>query len=277
MDDEDAEPDEDTLNEMIARGPDEFELFSEMDRVRKAEEAARGDPPRLMEESELPDFYQKVYEEADHEERDDEIKGRGARKKNVINYGEGDIDEDLKFALFEGDDNDDEEDVRPIRGRGRRVKERTKEPSTAAPSRMPSPTDFDVPANSARGKKSARSGLKVVESPPDEDEESEQGDAQPGPAGPSSRKRVRQESMSTVAADEDVKHAVSCKAAAKIHAIATDHFLCACGSPNARRSLEQALPILRSRRSSDKPCLIYTTSSRAIRMLPFSRRRSPRM
>ena len=43
---------------MIARSEDEFELFAKMDMDRRREEANLGQArkPRLMEESEVPDF-----------------------------------------------------------------------------------------------------------------------------------------------------------------------------------------------------------------------------
>lgn len=50
---EDEVPDDETINQMIARNENEFELFQNMDIERNKEEAKEG-KPRLMEEAELP-------------------------------------------------------------------------------------------------------------------------------------------------------------------------------------------------------------------------------
>merc|ERR1740131_365250 len=60
-DDEDEEnevPDEDVVNQMISRSEEEFALFQRMDIERRRAEAEAGAErkPRLIEESELPDF-----------------------------------------------------------------------------------------------------------------------------------------------------------------------------------------------------------------------------
>lgn len=51
-------PDDETVNQMIARTEAEFELFQKMDLDRRREESKLGNDrkPRLMEESELPDW-----------------------------------------------------------------------------------------------------------------------------------------------------------------------------------------------------------------------------
>merc|ERR1712029_250695 len=60
-DDEDEEnevPDDETINQMLSRKEEEFELFQRMDIERRREEAQTGADrkPRLIEESELPEF-----------------------------------------------------------------------------------------------------------------------------------------------------------------------------------------------------------------------------
>ncbi len=54
----DEAPDDEVVNQMIARSEDEFELFQKMDIDRRREEAGQGQArkPRLMEESEIPEF-----------------------------------------------------------------------------------------------------------------------------------------------------------------------------------------------------------------------------
>jgi len=47
-------PDDETVNQMIARSEGEFELFQRMDNERRKKESLPGAKPRLMDESELP-------------------------------------------------------------------------------------------------------------------------------------------------------------------------------------------------------------------------------
>ena len=51
-------PDDEQVNEMIARNEEELALFQKMDTDRRREEAKLGDQrkPRLMEETELPEW-----------------------------------------------------------------------------------------------------------------------------------------------------------------------------------------------------------------------------
>merc|ERR1719336_807298 len=82
-DDEDEEnevPDDEVVNQMIARSEDEFELFQRMDMERRRAEAELGAArkPRLIEESELPDFLI----------QDPEEMGRGNRSRKDVTYQE---------------------------------------------------------------------------------------------------------------------------------------------------------------------------------------------
>merc|ERR1712012_1107096 len=72
-DDEDEEnevPDDDIVNQMISRSEEEFEMFQKMDIERRRLEAEAGADrkPRLIEESELPDFLLQNMEDDDEEE-----------------------------------------------------------------------------------------------------------------------------------------------------------------------------------------------------------------
>ena len=61
---EDEVPDDETINQMIARSENEFEKYQEMDIERRREEAKDPDrKPRLLEESELPAWLLKGDEE----------------------------------------------------------------------------------------------------------------------------------------------------------------------------------------------------------------------
>src|SRR5882757_1848858 len=55
---ENEAPDDETINLMIARAPEEIDLFSRMDTEREKEDAKREESrkSRLIEESELPDW-----------------------------------------------------------------------------------------------------------------------------------------------------------------------------------------------------------------------------
>merc|ERR1719328_890301 len=85
-DDEDEEnevPDDEVVNQMIARSEEEFELFQRMDMERRRAEADLGAArkPRLIEESELPDFLMQDPEEIEEEEKAEEI--REAQRQEV--------------------------------------------------------------------------------------------------------------------------------------------------------------------------------------------------
>ncbi|KAK8725983.1 hypothetical protein OTU49_010589, partial [Cherax quadricarinatus] len=80
---EDEAPDDETINQMIARGEDEFELFQKMDEERRKESSR----PRLMAEDELPEWMLKE-EDSDEleEEEPEELGDRRARSKKEIDY-----------------------------------------------------------------------------------------------------------------------------------------------------------------------------------------------
>merc|ERR1712223_313251 len=100
-DDEDEEnevPDDEVVNQMIARSEDEFELFQRMDMERRRAEAELGAArkPRLIEESGLPDFLIQDPEEIEEEEnaakeleaqRQEEME-RGNRSRKDVTYQE---------------------------------------------------------------------------------------------------------------------------------------------------------------------------------------------
>merc|ERR1719367_298753 len=95
-DEENEVPDDEVVNQMIARSEDEFELFQRMDMERRRAEAELGAArkPRLIEESELPDFLIQDPEEIEEEEnaakeleaqRQEEM-GRGNRSRKDVTY-----------------------------------------------------------------------------------------------------------------------------------------------------------------------------------------------
>lgn len=95
---------DDEINEIIGRSEEEVRIFREMDveRERAAEERWRAAgnrgprPPPLMSIEELPAYWQT---DEVHDGKEDEIliEGRGARKRQVVNYSDGLTDE--QFAM----------------------------------------------------------------------------------------------------------------------------------------------------------------------------------
>lgn len=86
-------PDDETVNQMLARSEGEFEIYQRMDIERRREEARQGTArkPRLMEETELPEWMSKDEEEVErltNEEEEERVFGRGNRQKKEIDYGD---------------------------------------------------------------------------------------------------------------------------------------------------------------------------------------------
>jgi len=129
------------INEIIARSDDEVRIFREMDveRERAADEAwrAKGNrgprPASLIQVEELPSYWQtdEVFELNQDEER---YEGRGARKRQQVNYSEGLTDEQLAQVL-DGEDESEEERPRESKNRrpanGRSDSKRAKNPRKA--------------------------------------------------------------------------------------------------------------------------------------------------
>ena len=84
------------INEIIARNEEEVQIFRELDikRERDALEQWRAagnrgkPPPPLIQLEELPECYRTDEPFANANELD-EIEGRGARKRTVVNYNDG--------------------------------------------------------------------------------------------------------------------------------------------------------------------------------------------
>uniref|UniRef100_A0A3B4F7Q1 SWI/SNF related, matrix associated, actin dependent regulator of chromatin, subfamily a, member 2 n=1 Tax=Pundamilia nyererei TaxID=303518 RepID=A0A3B4F7Q1_9CICH len=85
-------PDDETLNQMIARNEDEFELFMRMDMDRRREDARNPKrKPRLMEEDELPSWIIKDDAEVErltYEEEEEKMFGRGSRCRRDVDYSD---------------------------------------------------------------------------------------------------------------------------------------------------------------------------------------------
>jgi len=123
-DEENEVPDDDVVNQMISRSEEEFELFQKMDMERKREQEELGDlsKPRLIDESELPEFLLQTEEDIDMMEIDEaaekarleEERGRGNRIRKEVTYQEQLSERDwLKAIGAGGEESDDDDDDTP--------------------------------------------------------------------------------------------------------------------------------------------------------------------
>uniref|UniRef100_A0A673KW45 Probable global transcription activator SNF2L2 n=1 Tax=Sinocyclocheilus rhinocerous TaxID=307959 RepID=A0A673KW45_9TELE len=113
---EDEIPDDETLNQMIARNEDEFELFMRMDLDRRREDARNPKrKPRLMEEDELPSWILKDDAEVERltcEEDDEKIFGRGSRHRRDVDYSDTLTEKQWLRAVEDGNLEEIEEEIR---------------------------------------------------------------------------------------------------------------------------------------------------------------------
>merc|ERR1712106_575964 len=119
-DDEDEEnevPDDETINQMIARGEEEFELFQRLDIERRRADAELGDKrqPRLIEESELPAFLIQSAEDIEQMEMEAEEEkeainlGRGNRSRKDVTFQEQLSERDWLKAIGADDEEEGED------------------------------------------------------------------------------------------------------------------------------------------------------------------------
>uniref|UniRef100_A0A8D8VA57 ATP-dependent helicase brm n=2 Tax=Cacopsylla melanoneura TaxID=428564 RepID=A0A8D8VA57_9HEMI len=137
QDDEDEEenevPDDETVNQMIARSEDEFQLFQKMDAERRKVETKS----RLVEVKELPVWMVKddeevensMYEEEREREKQEALMGRGSRQRKQVDYTDSLTEREwLKVIEDDGADDYDEEEeetVKPIK-KSRQSKSKSK-------------------------------------------------------------------------------------------------------------------------------------------------------
>jgi len=115
--DENETPDDEVVNQMIARSEAEFEQFQQMDIDRRRADAALGADrkPRLIEESELPGYL--LEDPPEEESSDDEEKkaselGRGNRARKESNYNDAMSEKEwLKAIGAEDEDFEDDDDI----------------------------------------------------------------------------------------------------------------------------------------------------------------------
>ncbi|XP_041475495.1 transcription activator BRG1-like isoform X1 [Lytechinus variegatus] len=99
-------PDDETVNQMIARSEEEFEIYQRMDIERRRNEAR--DPnrkPRLMEENELPSWLvkdEKDVERLTFEEEEEKLFGRGSRQRKDVDYSDTLTEKEFLRAIQDG-------------------------------------------------------------------------------------------------------------------------------------------------------------------------------
>ncbi|XP_060927167.1 LOW QUALITY PROTEIN: probable global transcription activator SNF2L2 [Limanda limanda] len=113
---EDEVPDDETLNQMIARLEDEFELFMRFDMDRRREDARNPNrKPRLMEEDELPSWIIKDDAEVErltYNDDDDRPFGRGSRGRRDVDYSDALTEKQWLRAVEDGNLEEMEEEIR---------------------------------------------------------------------------------------------------------------------------------------------------------------------
>ncbi|XP_036454908.1 probable global transcription activator SNF2L2 [Colossoma macropomum] len=121
---EDEVPDDETLNQMIARNEEEFELFMRMDLDRRREDARNPKrKPRLMEEDELPAWIIKDDAEVERltcEEEEEKIFGRGSRHRRDVDYSDTLTEKQWLRAIEDGNLEEMEEEIRLKKRKRRR-------------------------------------------------------------------------------------------------------------------------------------------------------------
>ncbi|XP_050674085.1 ATP-dependent helicase brm isoform X2 [Leptidea sinapis] len=155
-DDEEEEnevPDDDLINEMIARSEEELEIFKQIDIERKKNETQS----RLIEESELPDWLVKHDDEVVCNKAqgwnyldEDETLGRGSRQRKEVDYTDSLTEKEWLKAIddeFEEEEEDDDDEVldkKRKKGRKRRRnQEDSEEEETPSSSKKKSKTEVN--------------------------------------------------------------------------------------------------------------------------------------
>ncbi|XP_051569659.1 transcription activator BRG1 isoform X4 [Myxocyprinus asiaticus] len=136
---EDEVPDDETVNQMIARSEEEFDQFMRMDLDRRREEARNPKRrPRLMEEDELPTWIMKDDAEVERltcEEEEEKMFGRGSRQRKEVDYSDSLTEKQWLKAIEEGTLDEIEEEVRHKKTTRKRKRDRDLDlPGPATPS-----------------------------------------------------------------------------------------------------------------------------------------------
>jgi len=136
-DEEESEvPDDETVNQMIARNEEEFEIYQRMDLERKRNEPREPGSlrrkARLIQDSELPKWLLKNEDEIDQltwEEEKDKMFRLGKRERKDVDYSDNLTDKQFLKAIEEGSLEDFEEKQR-TKTRGKKRKKEEEEAPT---------------------------------------------------------------------------------------------------------------------------------------------------
>ncbi|GFN80130.1 transcription activator brg1 [Plakobranchus ocellatus] len=127
---EDEFPDDETINQMLARNEEEFEAYQRMDVDRRRNEVREGNrKPRLMEQSELPSWIIKDDQEVERltaEDDEDKLFGRGNRARKEVDYSDSLTEKQWLRAIEDGNLDEVVEEV------GKKPKKPKKRKSEAA-------------------------------------------------------------------------------------------------------------------------------------------------
>lgn len=167
---EDEVPDDETVNQMIARSEEEFDQFMRMDLDRRREEARNPKrKPRLMEEDELPTWIMKDDAEVERltcEEEEEKMFGRGSRQRKEVDYSDSLTEKQWLKAIEEGTLDEIEEEVRYKKTTRKRKRDRDLDlpgPSTPSSSGRSRDKDDDSKKQKKRGRPPAE---KLSPNPP---------------------------------------------------------------------------------------------------------------
>ncbi|KMQ96039.1 atp-dependent helicase brm [Lasius niger] len=132
-------PDDETVNQMIARSEGEFETFQKLDLERRREEAKLGPnrKSRLLEEAELPDWLVKDDDEVErwtYEEDEDRFLGRGSRQRKEVDYTDSLTEKEwLKAIDDDGAEYEEEEEDDKKKKKTRKRKKKGEEDDEPMP------------------------------------------------------------------------------------------------------------------------------------------------
>ncbi|OAD55062.1 ATP-dependent helicase brm [Eufriesea mexicana] len=132
-------PDDETVNQMIARTEGEFEIFQKLDLERRREEAKLGPnrKSRLLEEAELPDWLVKDDDEVErwtYEEDEDRFLGRGSRQRKEVDYSDSLTEKEwLKAIDDDGAEYEEEEEDDKKKKKTRKRKKKGEEDDEPMP------------------------------------------------------------------------------------------------------------------------------------------------
>ncbi|XP_032356396.1 transcription activator BRG1 isoform X7 [Etheostoma spectabile] len=176
MCEEDEVPDDETVNQMIARSEEEFDQFMRMDLDRRREDARNPRrKPRLMEEDELPTWIMKDDAEVERltcEEEEEKMFGRGSRQRKEVDYSDSLTEKQWLKSVFpvqaieEGTLEEIEEEVRHKKTTRKRKRDRDLDlpgPSSSSGGRGRGDKDEDGKRQRKRGRPPAE---KLSPNPP---------------------------------------------------------------------------------------------------------------